>query len=148
QLTGWGRARVEQSGAPARGRILSRSGTLVARGPKGQRAPSRSALAPAVALIDDAVDVALGGKHGRRLLVGQPARTLVESPPADGVDVTTSLDDGMQAAAEATLGNTPGALVAVDPHTGGIRALVSNPEPGAPDRSPATSAYSPGSAFK
>jgi cell division protein FtsI/penicillin-binding protein 2 len=147
-LTQWEPLRIEQFGAPSRGDIRSRTGAILARGPRDARVPIRPELAPAVSLVDEALDALLSGRPGRRLVAGEPPRTLAESPVADGEDVVTSLDEVIQVAAEASLAGAPGALVAVDPRTGGIRALVSNPEPRAPTRSPATSAYSPGSAFK
>jgi penicillin-binding protein A len=147
-LSRWEPLRIERLGAPVRGDILSRTGALLARGPKDARVPVRPALAPAVSLIDEALDVRLAGRPERRLVAGEPPRTLAESPLADGEDVVTSLDDATQAAAEASLGRAAGALIAVDPRTGGIRALASNPESRAPDRPLASSAYSPGSAFK
>lgn len=148
QLQGWEPLRIDAFGDPERGDILSRSGSLLARGPQDARAPARPELAPVVTLIDDALDVPLGGQLGRRLLAGDPERTIAESDPHDGVDVTTSLDDEMQATADAGLAGRPGALVVVDPSTGGIRALASSPEPSHPELLPATSPYSPGSAFK
>jgi len=149
ELTAWEELRVETSGrAPDRGDVLSRSGTLLARGPKARRVAPRPALLPAVVAIDDAIDVRLGGAQGRRLVAGEPPQVLADSKTVDGENVRTSLDDEMQAAAEAALGDISGAFVAVDPRTGGIRALVSNATAAEPKRSPATSGYSPGSAFK
>ena len=48
----------------------------IGRSPSRTSTAARPALAPAVTLIDDALDVALGGKHGRRLLAGQPAHRI------------------------------------------------------------------------
>lgn len=147
KLSEWENLRIEQFGTPARGKILTRSGSLLATGPKAARIPSRPALAPAASLIDEALDVSLGGKLGGRLLAGAD-KVLAEIPPTDGQDAATSLDDELQAAAESIFDKAFGALVAVDPRTGGIRALVSNPHREAPDVSPASTPYSPGSTFK
>lgn len=148
QLTEWEPLRIEEFGAPARGKILFRGGGPLAEGPKGGRVAVRTALAPAISLIDEALNVPLGGRLGRRLLAGEPPSVIAESAPADGEEIATSLDDVIQAAAEETLGASSGALIAVDPRTGGVRALVSNPEKAEPNRSPASYPYSPGSTFK
>jgi peptidoglycan glycosyltransferase len=147
-LTRFERVRVEAYGAPRRGALLSRGGTVLASGPRDGRVLARPGLAPAVALADEALDERVGAVLGRRLLAGDPPRVLADAPPRDGEDTATSLDDAMQGAAERLAEGLPGAFVAVDPGTGGIRALVSTPEPDAPGRSPASSAYSPGSTFK
>ncbi|MGH2952233.1 MAG: penicillin-binding transpeptidase domain-containing protein, partial [Solirubrobacterales bacterium] len=102
----------------------------------------------ALVMIERELGARLAGAPGRRLVAGRAGRVLARSAPLDGREIETSLDERAQAAAERALRSAPGALVAVDPRTGGIRALVSNPEPRAPQRSPATSGYSPGSAFK
>ncbi len=144
RLDDWERLRIEEFGMPRSGRIRSADGTRLTRGASA----ARPGLAPAVALIRESLARRFAPKPGRRMVAGEPPRVLAESVPTDGEDVKTSLDDAMQRAAEEALGGVPGALVAVDPRTGGIRVLVSNPEPEAPQRSPATAAYSPGSAFK
>lgn len=146
-LAEWETLRVERFGDPRRGDVLSRTGTLLASGPHGRRTLARPALAAAAAAVDEALNVRLGGRHGYRLRAEPSGRLLAEVQPADGEDVATSLDDALQAAAEATLGEVVGALVAVDPSTGGIRAMASIAEPET-GRSPATDGYSPGSSFK
>ncbi|MEM8766831.1 MAG: penicillin-binding protein 2 [Pseudomonadota bacterium] len=59
--------------------------------------------------------------HGRILKV------LDIEPPSSGQDIRLQLDNRLQIAATAALGERRGAVVAIDPKTGGILALVSNP---------------------
>jgi len=59
--------------------------------------------------------------HGRILKV------LDIEPPTSGRDITLQLDSRLQIAATAALGERRGAIVALDPKTGGVLALVSNP---------------------
>ncbi len=59
--------------------------------------------------------------HGRVL------RVLERSPPNPGADLTLHLDIRVQQAAFDALGDRRGAVVAIDPLTGGILALVSTP---------------------
>lgn len=59
--------------------------------------------------------------HGRIL------RTLDIQPPKRGQDITLQIDNRLQIAATAALGERRGAVVAIEPATGGILALVSNP---------------------
>ncbi len=59
--------------------------------------------------------------HGRILQV------LDIEPPKSGQDVRLQLDNRLQIAATAALGERRGAVVAIDPKSGGILALVSNP---------------------
>ena len=53
--------------------------------------------------------------------------TLSDRPPIPGKDLHLTLDNDLQMAAELALGNRPGAVVALNPHTGGVLALVSRP---------------------
>jgi penicillin-binding protein 2 len=59
--------------------------------------------------------------HGRVL------RVLERFAPQPGKDLTLSLDYRIQRAAYDALGNRRGAVVAIDPRTGGVLALVSTP---------------------
>ncbi len=59
--------------------------------------------------------------HGRIL------RVLDEQPSKDGADLRLSLDIDLQRAAFEALGEQRGVVVALDPRTGGILALVSKP---------------------
>ncbi len=59
--------------------------------------------------------------HGRILKV------LDIEPPKSGQDISLHLDSRLQIAATAALGERRGSVVAIDPKTGGILAMVSNP---------------------
>ena len=59
--------------------------------------------------------------HGRIL------RVLDIEPPRSGKDITLQLDSRLQIAATAALGERRGAVVALEPHSGGVLTLVSNP---------------------
>lgn len=58
---------------------------------------------------------------------GHGVRQLAEIPPISGSDLYLSLDSRLQKVAEESFGNHRGALVAIDPSTGEILALVSQP---------------------
>ena len=58
---------------------------------------------------------------------GRERKVLGEQPPVAGQNLTLQLDTRLQAAATAALGERRGAVVAIDPRTGGILALVSTP---------------------
>ncbi len=58
---------------------------------------------------------------------GRAVRTLSRIPPVPGKDLRLYLDEGLQAVAEHAFGDYTGGLVALDPHTGGVLALVSKP---------------------
>ncbi|MFV2090072.1 MAG: penicillin-binding transpeptidase domain-containing protein, partial [Pseudomonadales bacterium] len=60
--------------------------------------------------------------HGR--IRGEP---LDVHPPTSGQNITLHLDSRLQIAATGALGDRRGAIVAIDPRSGGILALVSNP---------------------
>lgn len=64
-----------------------------------------------------------------------------------GDTVQLTIDDRLQRVAEHALGNHAGAIVALDPATGAIRALVGGPKGGADDRA-INRLYAPGSIFK
>ena len=59
--------------------------------------------------------------HGRVL------RVLERFDPTPGADITLHLDIELQRTAHAALGDQRGAVVAMDPNTGGVLALVSTP---------------------
>ena len=98
-------------------------------------------------------DPVLAGTPGLTVKVtgpGAPAAPLLAAPPAAGKDVTTTLDAGVQDAAEAALAaaTKPAALVAVRPSTGDVLA-VANGGPGAAGYDRALlGQYPPGSTFK
>jgi len=59
---------------------------------------------------------------------GRVVRTLTRTTPAvSGNNLSLTLDIGLQEAAERALGENRGALVAIEPSTGGILAFVSKP---------------------
>jgi penicillin-binding protein 2 len=58
---------------------------------------------------------------------GRIRQVLDISPPIAGQNLTLHLDSRVQRAAEAALGDRRGAVVALDPRSGGILALVSQP---------------------
>ena len=58
---------------------------------------------------------------------GRAVRTLSRTPPTSGNNLTLYLDLKLQQVAEQTFGKFRGALVAIDPKTGGVLAYVSKP---------------------
>lgn len=58
---------------------------------------------------------------------GQVMRVLDRTDPVAGRNISLHLDARLQVAAEQALGNFRGAVVAIDPETGGILAMVSKP---------------------
>jgi len=58
---------------------------------------------------------------------GRGIRTLSRTPALAGNDITLALDIKLQQVAESTFGDRRGALVALDPATGGVLAFVSKP---------------------
>lgn len=58
---------------------------------------------------------------------GRILRTLSRTNPIPGKDITLSLDINLQKAAEHALGDRRGAIVALDPNTGEVLAMVSKP---------------------
>ena len=58
---------------------------------------------------------------------GRVLRVLEKEAPQPGADIQLFLDSEIQQAAEDALGDRRGAVVAIDPRTGGIVALVSKP---------------------
>lgn len=81
--------------------------------------------------LEAALDDALGGSYGWRLGIVEaseaPVETLAETPAVAGLDLVLALDIAMQRAAETSLGDQRGAVVAEDPNTGEILALASRP---------------------
>ncbi|MEM9665705.1 MAG: penicillin-binding protein 2 [Bacteroidota bacterium] len=64
--------------------------------------------------------------HGRRV---QPYRSGVEDiPPSSGYDLHLTIDSDIQALAESLFVNKRGGLVALDPRTGAVLAMVSKPD--------------------
>ena len=58
---------------------------------------------------------------------GRILRTLESTPPAPGQDLYLYLDIALQRAATEALGTNRGSVVAIDPRSGGVLALVSTP---------------------
>ena len=58
---------------------------------------------------------------------GQVMRVLDRTDPVPGRDIVLHMDAKLQAAAERALGDRRGAVVAIDPATGGVLAMVSKP---------------------
>jgi penicillin-binding protein 2 len=58
---------------------------------------------------------------------GRSVRALSRTPPLPGNDVSLTLDVGLQQVAERAFGDRRGALVAIEPSTGAVLALVSEP---------------------
>ncbi|MDR0379147.1 MAG: penicillin-binding protein 2 [Candidatus Accumulibacter sp.] len=58
---------------------------------------------------------------------GRPVRSLSRNAPISGNTLTLTLDIRLQEVAEKAFGDRRGALVAIEPSTGGILALVSTP---------------------
>ena len=58
---------------------------------------------------------------------GRAVRQLRRTPPVPGNNLVLTLDRGLQRVAEQAFGDWRGALVAIDPNTGGVLAMVSNP---------------------
>jgi len=58
---------------------------------------------------------------------GRIRKVLDINPPVSGKDLVLQLDHRLQIAASAALGSRRGAVVALDPRSGGVLALVSNP---------------------
>lgn len=58
---------------------------------------------------------------------GRALRSLKRIPPVSGNNLALTLDAKLQQITEQAFGDRKGALVAIDPSTGGILALVSNP---------------------
>lgn len=148
KLRGWERLVVEANGSPTRGAIKDRGGHLLSSGGAGERVPVRDDLSTAMRLIDRSVGPPVAGAPSRRLLAGSAQRVIARSPLVNGHEITTSLDEVMQRKAVAVMRGHSGALIALDPSTGGIRALVSTEDPTQPGLSPAADGHLPGSTFK
>jgi len=58
---------------------------------------------------------------------GRAVRTLSSTPPASGANLSLNIDAKLQEMIYRTFGNRRGALVAIEPATGGVLAFVSKP---------------------
>ena len=81
--------------------------------------------------IESFYESTLHGKVGQRWVErnarGRELRELDRIPPTPGQDLYLHLDARLQQAATRALGDEKGAIVAIDPNTGGILAMVSLP---------------------
>jgi len=73
----------------------------------------------------------LHGRRGRRMVEidasGRVLRVIKQVPPFPGKNLRLTLDARLQRAAQAALGQTAGAVVALDPNNGEILAMASTP---------------------
>ncbi len=75
-------------------------------------------------------DILMGKNGYRQVLVnsrGKEIRTLSDVPAVPGKQLKLTIDLDLQIAAEEALEGKPGAIVAMNPHTGEILAMVSRP---------------------
>jgi len=81
--------------------------------------------------VEAALESRLRGEWGGQQVEvdarGQVLRILGKKPSVAGQDVTLTLDLDLQKAAAKALGNRRGAVVALDPRNGAVRAMVSYP---------------------
>lgn len=81
--------------------------------------------------LEKTYDKLLLGKAGRRMLqvnaAGRKVKDLGIEEPTPGRDLYLTIDLGVQRAAEDSLGERSGAVVALDPNSGEVLALVSHP---------------------
>lgn len=76
---------------------------------------------------EDQLHGSVGYEHVETNARGRTLRVLEEEPPEPGRDLTLSLDIRLQEKAVELLGDNRGAIVALDPDTGGVLALASKP---------------------
>jgi penicillin-binding protein 2 len=73
----------------------------------------------------------LRGKLGRKVIqtdvIGNEVGLISNNPAVDGYSLKLTLDNGLQKLAWQLLGNRRGAIVALDPQTGGVLAFISKP---------------------
>lgn len=69
----------------------------------------------------------VGFKNIETNVVGRTIRTLEQTLPLPGDDLTLTLDIELQRAAHSALGDHRGALIAIDPRNGEVLAMVSKP---------------------
>ena len=81
--------------------------------------------------IEKFYETSLHGEVGYRTVEvdahGRVMKTVQEQQPIIGTTLTLHLDLELQTTADAALGNRRGAVVAIDPQSGGIMAMVSKP---------------------
>src|SRR5262250_846510 len=77
-------------------------------------------------------DILMGTDGMRRVIVnsvGKEVDHLTQQDPIPGKQIQLSIDLDLQQVAEQSLGQRPGAVVALDPRTGEVLAMVSRPTP-------------------
>src|SRR2546427_1840235 len=77
-------------------------------------------------------DILMGADGMRRVIVnsvGKEVDHLLQQDPIPGKQVTLTIDLDLQQVAEQSLGARPGAVVALDPRSGEVLAMVSRPTP-------------------
>ncbi|MDN5862162.1 MAG: penicillin-binding protein 2 [Salinisphaera sp.] len=81
--------------------------------------------------VEDSYESLLHGYPGTRIVetnaTGRPLRVLSESPPTSGRSIYLTIDAHLQTVAFRALGEHRGAVVAINPGTGAVLALVSKP---------------------
>lgn len=81
--------------------------------------------------IEKTYDRLIRGASGRRMIqvnaAGRKVKDLGIEEPKHGIDIYLTIDLDVQRAAEEALGDRAGAVVAMDPNTGEVLALVSHP---------------------
>lgn len=81
--------------------------------------------------LEKAYQHILGGTMGNLVIMvdalGRQVSKLSEERPLPGKPLRTTIDAPLQRAATAAMAGQVGAVVALDPHTGAVRALVSQP---------------------
>lgn len=69
----------------------------------------------------------VGYRHAEIDARGRVRSVLDTEPPLAGKNIVLTLDVGLQIAAQTALGDRRGSVVAIDPRTGGVLAMVSSP---------------------
>lgn len=81
--------------------------------------------------LEQSYEAVLHGKTGYEEVEtdagGRAIRSLRRTPPVSGNNLVLTVDIKLQQIAEQAFGNNRGALVAIEPETGGVLALVSRP---------------------
>lgn len=81
--------------------------------------------------VEKSYDSYIRGSAGLKIIevdaLGYEVKLLNEKEPGFGYDLFLTIDLGLQLAAEEILGEESGAIVALDPKSGGVLAMVSHP---------------------
>lgn len=81
--------------------------------------------------VEEAYESVLRGHVGKQLVevdaVGKKLRVMSTLPPIPGENITLTVDAGLQRAAFSAMGGKKGAVIASNPNTGEILALISSP---------------------